>query len=260
MRRCRAAPDETPHNLKEYSVAVYVFGRADNFDPSSDNIVRVEVRRVRSKLTQYYTDEGFIDPVIITIPKGTYTPIFENRESSDLSGRTISHYNLVNLLCASRWQTTYEANCLHLERPVTVILPTLAALENEHKRHSLLTRTRAPVVDHPNVAPVYDVETSEGKIIIAAAAMPGTPLREYVESDRLSGDEALGFAREFAGALSSAHSVGLMHGNLHPSSLNIDHVSGSGGLSPYSHALWSCPLGRYLYSRIRWFQGAGMEC
>ncbi len=80
--------DGTRNNLKEYSIALNVFGRATNFDPSSDNIVRVEVRRVRSKLDRYYAEEGLIDPVIITIPKGGYVPIFASRDcsDSDLSG------------------------------------------------------------------------------------------------------------------------------------------------------------------------------
>src|SRR6478672_11238769 len=112
--------DGTSNNLKEYSIAVNVFGRATNFDPSSDNIVRVEVRRVRSKLDRYYLEEGLIDPVVITIPKGGYVPIFESRDcsESDLSGRVISQYELVKRTCVNRWQSTYQANSLHRQRPV----------------------------------------------------------------------------------------------------------------------------------------------
>ena len=40
--------------LKEYSVGVEVFDRKPPYDPRIDPIVRVEARRLRSKLKSYY--------------------------------------------------------------------------------------------------------------------------------------------------------------------------------------------------------------
>ena len=60
----------TRGSLKEYSIAVQVFGRPAAFDPTADNIVRVEVRRVRAKLELYYQREGVTDRIVISIPKG----------------------------------------------------------------------------------------------------------------------------------------------------------------------------------------------
>src|SRR4051794_1005515 len=39
--------------LNEYTLGVEVFDRGESFDPSIDNIVRVQVRRLRSKLEKY---------------------------------------------------------------------------------------------------------------------------------------------------------------------------------------------------------------
>ncbi len=39
--------------LKEYVVGVAVFGRTDDYDPRLDSIVRVEARRLRTKLDEY---------------------------------------------------------------------------------------------------------------------------------------------------------------------------------------------------------------
>jgi Tfp pilus assembly protein PilF len=45
--------------LKETVIAVEVFGRpADRFDPREDTIVRVEMRRLRTRLAHYYATEG----------------------------------------------------------------------------------------------------------------------------------------------------------------------------------------------------------
>jgi TolB-like protein len=65
--------------LKEYVVGVAVFGRSDDYDPRLDSIVRVEARRLRTKLDEYYAADGQNDPIIIRMPRGSYVPTFELR-------------------------------------------------------------------------------------------------------------------------------------------------------------------------------------
>src|SRR5258708_35954193 len=60
--------------LKEYHIALDVFGRTEAFDPGIDSIVRVEVSRLRSKLNSYFENEGQSDRLIIDLPRGTYIP------------------------------------------------------------------------------------------------------------------------------------------------------------------------------------------
>ncbi len=62
--------------LKEYSIAVAVFGKDTNFDPRLSSIVRTEARKLRAKLARYYETEGKDDPVRIELPLGKYAPIF----------------------------------------------------------------------------------------------------------------------------------------------------------------------------------------
>ena len=63
--------------LKEYLIGVEVFGKADDFDPRGDPIVRVEARRLRAKLRDYYADEGRTDPLVISLADRGYTPSFQ---------------------------------------------------------------------------------------------------------------------------------------------------------------------------------------
>lgn len=65
--------------LKEYLLGVEVFDRSESFDPRTENIVRVEARRLRTCLVEYYATAGRDDPILIEFPKGTYTPVFEER-------------------------------------------------------------------------------------------------------------------------------------------------------------------------------------
>jgi hypothetical protein len=65
--------------LREFEIATEVFGRPQDFDPGEDAIARVEAHRLRKKLKLYYETEGRDNPVRITIPSGSYTPVFTHR-------------------------------------------------------------------------------------------------------------------------------------------------------------------------------------
>jgi hypothetical protein len=64
--------DGAAGELKEYSLGVEVFDR-DTFDPRVDTIVRVQARRLRARLAEYYAAAGRFDPIRIEIPLGGYT-------------------------------------------------------------------------------------------------------------------------------------------------------------------------------------------
>ena len=68
--------------LKEYAIAVGVFRRGREFDPGADPIVRVQARRLRSKLERYYQTEGREEIIRIEYPVGGYSPVFVRRASS----------------------------------------------------------------------------------------------------------------------------------------------------------------------------------
>src|SRR5262245_35277175 len=58
--------------LKEYRIGVDVFDRGKSFDPRTDPIVRVQAAKLRSRLLEYYAGGGANDPLVISVPKGSY--------------------------------------------------------------------------------------------------------------------------------------------------------------------------------------------
>ncbi len=62
--------------IKAYTIAVDVFGRGSDFDPTNDPIVRIEATRLRSALTAYYEHAAPDEQVRILIPPGAYVPRF----------------------------------------------------------------------------------------------------------------------------------------------------------------------------------------
>ncbi|MDE1992945.1 MAG: hypothetical protein KGI75_10605 [Rhizobiaceae bacterium] len=63
-------------NLREAVIGNAVYRRDPPYDPRIDSTVRVEARRLRKKLNDYFALDGRDDPVLLTIPIGSYIPEF----------------------------------------------------------------------------------------------------------------------------------------------------------------------------------------
>src|SRR5215471_21756649 len=66
--------------VKEYAIGVEVFDRGKDFDPRIDPIVRVQAAKLRSKLLEYYASSGAQDPIVISMPKGSYAPEIRDQQ------------------------------------------------------------------------------------------------------------------------------------------------------------------------------------
>src|SRR5262245_46058107 len=64
------------NELKELVLAVELYGKRAGPDGDDDSTVRVDARRLRDKLREYYAERPQ-DPVIVTLPKGSYVPVFQ---------------------------------------------------------------------------------------------------------------------------------------------------------------------------------------
>jgi hypothetical protein len=76
--------NEKLEEVREQQIAANVFNRKPDYNPGQDNIVRVEARSLRKRLEAYFATEGKNEPIIISMPKGSYfisfgvrPPVFE---------------------------------------------------------------------------------------------------------------------------------------------------------------------------------------
>lgn len=117
--------------IKEFQIATEVFGRSADFDPQLDSMVRVQAGRLRSKLTEYYSSDGFEDGVIVELPKGTYLPSFHHRSVS--AAKTSNHSSGNHPAVADldqrterRWGTEVISLSIFLAASIAVIVWLLA--------------------------------------------------------------------------------------------------------------------------------------
>jgi hypothetical protein len=58
--------------IKEQLLGIEVFDRPNDWDPQTESVVRVEVKRLRDLLALYYEKENTLTPVRFVVPKGCY--------------------------------------------------------------------------------------------------------------------------------------------------------------------------------------------
>jgi len=107
--------------LKEYLIGVTVFDRGETFNPGTDPIVRVQARRLRSKLSLYYDTEGRADSVVIELPCGGYVPVFRFRTTA--------------VPQAARTPVQMNGACAEIRRSL-VVLPFVNIGPGENERFS----------------------------------------------------------------------------------------------------------------------------
>lgn len=101
---CTLASDES--SLKEYVIGCEVFSRPASFDPRLDSVVRVHATLIRKKLQAYYEVNGSSSLVRITIPPGSYKPIFKevnynvNSEVPEFASEVFGTSAILVLPCA----------------------------------------------------------------------------------------------------------------------------------------------------------------
>jgi tetratricopeptide (TPR) repeat protein len=81
--------------MTEDALGVNVLGRKD-YNSTADSHVRVEFKRLREKLREYYEELGSGDPIKIAVPKGSHVPQFKTNRTIDArrpgSDRALNSY------------------------------------------------------------------------------------------------------------------------------------------------------------------------
>ena len=148
-------------HLKETVLGMEVFDRGPDFDPRTDPIVRIDARRLRARLAQYYADEGAVNPLVIVLEPGSYVPSFRRRDEpeSAAASRTAGKRLSVAVLPFANLsdQPEYELFCEGLSED---ILNRLA----QHEGLRVIARTSAfqfrdPTRDPRHIARQLRVQT-----------------------------------------------------------------------------------------------------
>jgi len=77
---CEEQQQGRGHTLQEHRIGTVVFERPQTYHMGEDSIVRSQARFLRLRLQEYFQTEGKDEPIVLTVPKGSYVPEFHFRE------------------------------------------------------------------------------------------------------------------------------------------------------------------------------------
>jgi serine/threonine-protein kinase len=148
-------------------------------------------------------------------------------KTGDLVGRTLDHYRVVARLGQGGMGVVYRAEDTRLGREVALkVLPEAVAGDDERRRRFIREARAAAVVDHANIATVYDVGEADGCVYLAMELVEGTTLRERLAVGPLDAPEATHVARQIALGLARAHQRGIVHRDLKPDNVMLTRDGG----------------------------------
>lgn len=133
------------------------------------------------------------------------------------------------------WAEAWEGRHEFLDRRV-VVKSLLPGLSHESDFEELLRGARIQMrLQHPNIVPIIDFLTSEGRVYVISSYIEGETLEALLKRrrDPLTVEEIYSISRDVLSALDSAHSQGIVHRDVNPANILIDK-SGRALLTDFS--------------------------
>jgi hypothetical protein len=186
----RQALVSQPIAIKEQEIACNVLGRRGDFDPSDDNIVRVQVGHLRKKLDSYFSAEGADEPLELSIPRGTYVPRFTSRVRDNEHVSVQAHEPSVQVAKAPttpfiRWREYLQKALL---MTATAVVFYLLGWLSFHQRLPSSTKTSAwhnPLVNRVFLSdlPISVVVADASLVVLQNSLHTDISIDDYISKD-----------------------------------------------------------------------------
>src|SRR5438128_6376392 len=134
-------------------------------------------------------------------------------------------YEIERLLGKGGMAAVFLAHDLTLEREVAIkVLPPDVAQDEQVVRRFQQEAKTAAKLDHPNIIPIYRVESEGGLNYFVMKYISGTSLEDLLEKRQpLAFDHIQRVLWEAACALGHAHQRGVVHRDVKPANIMFDH-------------------------------------
>ncbi len=179
----------------------------------SDPDLRAEVE---SLLAAHEQPGQFIDTPPIKAAAEVLTEI------DPQAGRMIGHYRIINLLGKGGMGEVYLAQDTRLDRRVALkLLPAHFTGDSNRVLRFIQEAKAASALNHPNIITIHETGEESGVHFIATEYIEGQTLRLLMEGPRQKLRDVLDIAIQVAGALTAAHSSGIVHRDAKPENIMI---------------------------------------
>jgi len=151
------------------------------------------------------------------------------RAAFALTGKTVSHYRILEGLDGGGMGVVYRAEDIRLGRQVAIkFLPEESAKDPAALRRFEREARAASALEHPNICPIHEFGEHEGQPFLVMQLLEGRTLREIIaDADQrnhaLGQGKLLDVAIQITEGLEAAHRHGIIHRDIKPANIFLTH-------------------------------------
>jgi serine/threonine protein kinase len=153
--------------------------------------------------------------------------------------QTVAHYNILERLGGGALGDVYRARDTRVGRTIALMQapPDLVA-DPARRQQFLRDANAARMLNHPNIAMLFDVVEQNGRCYLAYEFAAGPSLRQEMSGRAMPVRRAIELAAQIADALAEGHAQGFVHGDLRPETVVVT-PKGSTKILNFGMAAWT---------------------
>ena len=139
-----------------------------------------------------------------------------------IAGTKLGRYEIRSVIGVGGMGEVYRASDPKIGRDVAIkVLPADFSADKERVARFEQEAQAAGALSHPNILPIYDIDSQDGILYVVSELLEGEELRQRLDEGPIPLRKVTDYAQQIVSGLSAAHEKGIVHRDLKPENLFI---------------------------------------